>query len=310
MADDLRHVAAATLHNRMFNAARKGRYDSVIIYSSVLIERNAFVEVAYLHRIIARSYRGNYEGALADMEHFIQNPQTNLRTLATVYTNRGHCQRQVGHYNASIADCSHAIEIAAKTKPEYGFALALATMNRGLTYSAMKDHEMALKDAEEALELAGQLPPEIQSFACADYGAVLGAMDDMGTAKQQFEQALEIAGKQVYPRAWAFCRRAFVYLAQGNYAEAIRDFSAAIEIAPQLGEPYHGRALAYTKSGQSDLAKMDYQTEEELARDPVGELSAEELAQLKNTRNIGLIVSLLVVIIVLLAVFLMLANRR
>ena len=52
--------------------------------------------------------------------------------------------------------------------------------------------------------------------------------------------------------------RGLAYARQGEYEQAIADYTAAIKLNPQLAEAYYNRGNAYRRQGEYDQAIADY----------------------------------------------------
>ena len=73
-------------------------------------------------------------------------------------------------------------------------------------------------------------------------------------AAKAFSKAIELNPKL----ADAYYNRGTAYSNIGNYQQAIKDYSKAIELNPQLAEAYNNRGTAYGKLGNQQQAINDY----------------------------------------------------
>lgn len=87
-------------------------------------------------------------------------------------------------------------------------------------------------------------------------GTLLLFKKEWHAAQQQFEAALAINGKM----AEAHNNLAYVLRKQGaaNYAKSLEHYNRAIELKPKLAEAYMYRGALHALSGQTDLARADY----------------------------------------------------
>jgi tetratricopeptide (TPR) repeat protein len=81
-------------------------------------------------------------------------------------------------------------------------------------------------------------------------------MGDYAQAIKDFSKAIELNPRDTY----AYYKRGFSYLRIDDYAQAIKDFSNAIEINPSLAEAYYGRGVAFESLGYKDKAIADYRS--------------------------------------------------
>ncbi|MEL6931265.1 MAG: tetratricopeptide repeat protein [Cyanobacteria bacterium J06600_6] len=56
----------------------------------------------------------------------------------------------------------------------------------------------------------------------------------------------------------AYTQRALMHEQQENYESALKDYSRAIEINPNMAEAYNNRGLIFMRKGDYNLALADY----------------------------------------------------
>jgi len=286
-------------------------YDGVIRCCNVLIELNLHLRIIYAMRGLARCNKGNYEAALADLNRAVELSKNDPSTLSMTLVNRAHCHRQQGSADAAIEDCRKAIEMANRFSLRSGpvqQVLAYAHMNRALAHSSKGTHMEAMADAEVAVNLGKLLGRDVQSFAHADRGSVFGAQSDLTSAQTEFDAALKLAGSQPYPKAWAYWRRSLFLAAQGDRDGAIRDCTAAVEVCPQLVDPYRTRGDQYKAIGDMQQANADYQKVDKLRSDPTHPLDPAKLSQMQPHRRmqwLDLAIVAMFIVVVLLVILLL-----
>ncbi len=99
---------------------------------------------AFISRGIARSAKGDVEGALQDFNEAIRLKPD----YALAFNNRGVARRDKGDVEGALQDYNEAIRL----KPDY----ATAFINRGIARRAKGDVEGALQDFDEAVRLGLQ----------------------------------------------------------------------------------------------------------------------------------------------------------
>ncbi|MCU0430214.1 MAG: tetratricopeptide repeat protein [Cytophagaceae bacterium] len=63
---------------------------------------------------------------------------------------------------------------------------------------------------------------------------------------------------RIDPAAKEYYNKGILHFKQGNYAEAVNDFTSAIAIYPQYEQAFHQRALSHEKLGNTNQAISDY----------------------------------------------------
>ncbi|GHV01916.1 hypothetical protein AGMMS49521_2930 [Campylobacterota bacterium] len=95
----------------------------------------------------------------------------------------------------------------------------------------------------------------IAVFAWADAyddGLAAAKRGDYQEAIRQFTQAIEID-----PNSAAYNDRGIVYVALGDYSNEIADYTQAIEIDPKYTSAYNNRGISYAKLGDFKNAAED-----------------------------------------------------
>ena len=116
------------------------------------------------------------------------------------------------------------------------------------------NNDELVPDYDEAIRnytLAIDFDPNY-SEAYAMRGLTTYYLNEYVGALKDYTKAIEIEPNERY-----YYGRANVYGKIGNYEEAIRDLTIAIELAPQLSNLYEGRALIKEKIGNYEAAVQD-----------------------------------------------------
>ena len=127
---------------KRLNAIKIG-FNKALSKEQVSYEEKSNLNTAeeYFYRGYDKSYKGDYNGAIADYTKAIEiNPN-----FADAYYNRGSSKNDLKDYNGAIADFTKAIEI----NPNDAFAY----YNRGSSKDNLKDYYGAIADYTKAIEI-------------------------------------------------------------------------------------------------------------------------------------------------------------
>ncbi len=163
--------------------------------------------------------------------------------------------------------------------------------NRGACYKALGKLDLAVADYTKAMQLA----PEMRELLLLDRGRMLVDLGDIDAAERDFNKAKDIpavraqsyselayiaVGRKDFPACIALASRAIqadrkfadgwvnrgaCEITSAKYAEAVKDLSEAIRLAPNFTPAYMNRAAVYValkncKAAQSDantVARLD-----------------------------------------------------
>ena len=182
---------------------------------------------ALINRGRALARLGKFNDALIDFNHALKFEKYDPE----IYNRRGEIYLQNNMYDQSIKDFTAALVL----DPMYSYAY----LNRGRAYSGKGMPEEAMRDFKEAIRsdlestpanLAGQAAP--------------GCYND--------EE--EAANRQ---KAAAFNEQGLADLKNGNYEEAVENFTRAVSLSAGDAEGYANRGQAYIKLFQPDKAMAD-----------------------------------------------------
>jgi tetratricopeptide (TPR) repeat protein len=123
-----------------------------------------------------------------------------------------------------------------------------AYMNRANARGNLGDHQGALNDANQAI----QLDPK-NVFAYMNRANARGNLGDHQGALNDANQAIQLDSKNVF----AYLLRAQAYTFLGNFQEALIDSNQAIQLNAKLPEGYIVRANAYVFLGDLQAALQD-----------------------------------------------------
>ena len=254
------------LYSRGTTLLKETKYNEAIDYFTKAIKDfgkdNPIAAEAYSNRGIAKRYKGDYDGAIADYNKAIEL-FTDNNDKARTCNNRGISKSEKGDYDGAIEDYTRAIEL----KPDF----AAAYINRGNAKDDKGDYDGAIEDYTRAIELNPDYAKAYNNRGNAknDKGDHDGAIAD-------YNKAIEL--KPDY--ANAYNNRGIAKDELKDYDGAIADYSKAIELYTDDNdkvEVYGSRAGAYLKlaykkgikPGDHELhrkAKEDAQTAFDLSK--------------------------------------------
>lgn len=187
----------------------------------------------------------DHEKSIADMTRAIDFGQEDY-DYSIAYGYRGYSYYQLDEYFEAVADLSTAIELF----PRYTWAYE----TRGNAHSDNEQYEEAIADFTAALEL--EADNYDYSTVYTDRGIAYYELGEYELAVEDLSAALLIDPEYT----WAYEWRGYANTDAGNYADAIADFTDAIELA-QAGYDYQwayaNRANAHYNLGDYELAVAD-----------------------------------------------------
>lgn len=229
---------------------------------------------------------GNHAQAVESFSMYVVIPGLKPELVADGYNNRGISQRAMRKPELAYADYTKASELNPKDprflvnrgnvnrdlkKPDaaladYAAALvadpnfALAYSNRGHFFVSTGKYDDALKDLTKAIELDATNPEPFYTRALTY------------RARKEFEKAIPDLDKYITLNpgndrylADGYVNRGVAYVMTGKLAQAEKDFTKAIELAPTYVDAYRARALVYREQKKPELADGDEKKAAEIA---------------------------------------------
>ncbi len=213
-------------------------------YAQAFADINKALEVtpdnptALFYRAQVEAHRGNVERALEDYGASRRLDPKNPR----VYAARATVYLGLGDYDSAIDDLSEAIRLRPLDANQF--------LNRGIAYFGRGDYARAADDYSAALRIDPKSVPALNNLCLTK--AVLG--QDLAGAQANCRTALTLSPADTY----ALTSLGLIALKDGRYAEALKEYNAALAASPQLARAYYGRGLAKlkmrdAKAGQADI---------------------------------------------------------
>jgi len=134
------------LHNIGVVYSFRNQYDSALKYYNLCLEQNAAYKPAYNSRGVLYMNREKYAEAIVDFENYLRfEPKA-----ANMYNIIGTCYRYWLKQDSSLKYINKAIEL--DPNPHY-------ILNRGMTYGALNNYDLARKDVMTALKAGIRVDP-------------------------------------------------------------------------------------------------------------------------------------------------------
>lgn len=214
--------------NEAYSLFEQGDYQEAIEAATAIIEEYPEAAEAYLLRGVAYSQVNNINRAIDDFTRAIRI----LPYDWTAYTFRAGVYAQSGQIGDALNDYDTAIEL----NPRY----APAFTGRSLLLDQQGESDAAQID---------QLIAEgITSFT----------RQDLPGALSKFTQAIEVDDTPDASVANAYYNRALVHSTMGDVDASIEDYTAAIELDPNMHDSYLGRGISYVEIEESAKAGEDF----------------------------------------------------
>ncbi len=196
---------------------------------------------------IGRAYNqlGDYQSAIAILSETIEKKPQGV-TESNLYGNRGIAYAKLKNYQAALADYNSALE---------SYESYLGYLTRSLLYYELNDVKQGDRDFAKGLELLKEGLKRPLSYDDESNLQIL-ATDFKNAGKP--EAAQKIPGLISYSKAGIEYNKASDLLQSEKYREAIKFFTKAINIDPQLHYSYFSRGVAYYKLKEYRLALKDF----------------------------------------------------
>jgi tetratricopeptide (TPR) repeat protein len=131
-----------------------------------------------------------------------------------------------------------------------------AYLGRGEAYSSLGDKQKAVADVERALKLGPFSLEEVDPFLTASLGAKL--YTELGDYRNAIKK-LTVAIDNNSQEAETYFRRASCYVHSGNFSAALKDCDAAIGLKRDNADYYILRAICQAKLGREVCAGHDFE---------------------------------------------------
>lgn len=234
--DELK-TASAYMERGGRNYSEKKLQAAVADYTKVIeLTSNPNDKIAALcNRGKARRELGEYDAALADFDQVIEK----FPPFASAYLDRGGCFFMKLDYQAAIADFDRAIAIHRHfvALPK-GLELALAYTDRASAYYQLGDYQVALADVNKAIEVYPQLTPAHELKEKIKKKASASINDPVAQARSRSTPAE--SAEEYTKKGWALSEN-------DKLVDALVQFTKAIERNPTNPNYYYGRGVANAK---------------------------------------------------------------
>jgi tetratricopeptide (TPR) repeat protein len=130
-----------------------------------------------------------------------------------------------------------------------GNNLAIAHVNRGNAYNAIREIDHAIADYDKAIEIKPDYAPAYYNRGIAHF-----EQGDLVLAIADYDKAIEIDRDDPD----TYDSRGFAYADLRDYERAIADFDQAIALDPDFAAAYYHRSLAYGAKGDLELGLVDF----------------------------------------------------
>ncbi len=233
--------SANTYLSRGVALLNDGEFDQAVKQFDRAIGRDAALAAAYLKRARAYCEMERFAEAVADCSKAVDLGSKDAET----YVLRAWAYNAQDKYNEAMIDCTEVIESLDANNTE-------AYYHRAFAYNQQGEHALAIADCTAVLDRLG--PNAAQAHANRAYaylhtGQPVQALADLSAARR------------LNPKDAVICLGlGLTHADLGEYEEAAKAFTQAIEQDPNFAAAYRYRGLAYAFNElQSDEAERDFQ---------------------------------------------------
>jgi len=193
---------------------------------------------------------GDRETALLYVEKALEVDPTYI----PAYITRANIRRARRDFRGAIADYNKIIELEPKKKGVHA--------DRGWMYFYTGDPDGAIADYYKEIELGGWgwLSYHRMGRAHENKSAKLIQRGEKEAGKSEQTKAIISFTKAIASdpkRAESYSWRSLLHSRNKDYALALTDINAALQIRPEFVDDYRSRIWIYRKTGKGDLAKAD-----------------------------------------------------
>lgn len=226
--------------------------------------------MAYLARARCFYFKNEYEAGIRDLNKALQlDPR-----LAEAREMQGSFRLMQKDYKNAIGSFTHALKLDARRQK--------SLQQRSMAYSALKMHKEAIKDLTEYIKLLPR-PHNYQARA-AEYEAIGDFKNALADTNKAIELGKDRSTDYQVVRARLYCRnlqhdkaseeyskllmlspeddelisqRGNEYMHLGRHKDAVKEFTRAISLDPELPTYYRMRSEAFAKCGDKARANRD-----------------------------------------------------
>ncbi len=216
----------------------------------------------YSDRGLAHESLGNGEAAIADYtkaiavnEGWADEPET----LAVTYASRGEVHESLKNLDAALADYNTAIALDA--------SLSYAFYDRAYLHHSQENLIQAIKDFTSYIQLTakpGSWAYYSRGVANEDYGRSAQALADYSEAISLNDWGQDDPELNKQDQADAYFARAWLHHHLGNYRRAIQGYSESLKLHPMDSLTLYNRGLVHDENGDLAQALADYSSAIEL----------------------------------------------
>lgn len=234
---------------------------------------------AFLYRARCLYFKNDYDAGLKDLNRALQlDPK-----LAEAREMQGSFRLMQKDYKNALESFNNALKLDPRRQK--------SLQQRSMAYSALKMHKEAIKDLTEYIKL--QPRPHNYQARAAEYEAIGDYKNALADTNKAISLAEDRSTDYQVIRARLYCRnlqhdraadeysklltlspeddelisqRGNEYMHLKRYRDALKEYTRAISLDPELPTYYRLRSQAYAKAGDSDRAAKDRAFASRLAR--------------------------------------------
>jgi tetratricopeptide (TPR) repeat protein len=190
-----------------------------------------------------------------------------LGDLGRYYATLGQPQRAIDYYSQALVIAREISSRSGEAKICWNLGLQLLKLDRVaeaisvmeicVHYEQEVGHPDAAKDAARVAELKQGRDEERRQVRAAAFfarGLTFYEQGDYGQAVDQFSKAIQMDPND----AQAYYHRGLSYVAQNEYQEAVAEYTHALQLNPKYIRAYYHRGIAYQLMRDLDHAIADY----------------------------------------------------
>ena len=231
------------------------KFNTVLEQPPRMLRKFPNVAEAYFNRGGAHYLMGNLVDALQDYDQAIdRNPR-----YAAAYISRGPVLAEKENYEAALNDYQTAIQLTYEQSPD----LPIVYYNLGNAYKILGEDEKALESYSHAVCLN---PNYVYAYTAQ--GLVYAKLENYPQTIECFSRVIQLQQENIgespglsrleLKNEDAFYHRGEAYFYQGDYVEAIEDFTQVIQLNPEIVSAYEYRGMAHCYFGNNPEALEDF----------------------------------------------------